>query len=171
MRSEDKIIRSIYVSKKLWEKARAEGINISELLNNVLEELLDDSQELELTKIEEEIKALRQRLLTLELKRQQILKLQAEKQKERNREAELYKLINEFLKLREQETIAKTETELEKVTKLKLKVLQEIYKVAGIQRGTSEFYTFSKLINREKVEEAIQLAKALWKKEGNTRRR
>ena len=164
MRSEDKIIRSIYVSKKLWEKARAEGINISELLNNVLEELLDDSQELELTKIEEEIKALRQRLLTLELKRQQILKLQAEKQKERNREAELYKLINEFLKLREQETIAKTETELEKVTKLKLKVLQEIYKVAGIQRGTSEFYTFSKLINREKVEEAIQLAKALWKK-------
>ena len=164
MGSEDKIIRSIYVSRKLWEKAKAEGINISELLNNVLSELLDDSSELELMKLEEEIKQLRQQLLTLELKRQQLLKRQAEKQKEKNREAMLYKMMTEFLKLKEAELRASSNDEINRISKERTKLFNEIIRTAGLQKGTNEFFTFSKLLNKGQLDEALSLVKALWKK-------
>jgi len=164
MRNDDKIIRSIYVSKRLWEKAKAEGINLSELVNNVLSELLDDSSELELMKLEEEIKQLRQQLLTLELKRQQLLKRQAEKQKEKNREAMLYKMMTEFLKLKEAELKAISNDEISRISKERNKLFNEILKVAGLQKGTNEFFTFSKLLNAGKLDEALGLARALWKK-------
>jgi len=164
MRNEDKVIRSVYVSKRLWEKAKAEGINLSELVNNVLSELLDDSSELELMKIEEEIKQLRQQLITLEMKRQQLLKRLAERQKEKNREAELYKMMTEFLKLKEAELKANSNEEISRISKERNKLFNEILKVAGLQKGTNEFFTFSKLLNAGKLDEALGLAKALWKK-------
>jgi len=164
MGNDDKIIRSIYVSKRLWEKAKAEGINLSELVNNVLSELLDDSSELELMKIEEEIKQLRQQLITLEMKRQQLLKRLAERQKEKNREAELYKMMTEFLKLKEAELKANSNEEISRISKERNKLFNEILKVAGLQKGTNEFFTFSKLLNAGKLDEALGLAKALWKK-------
>lgn len=160
----DKKITTVYVSEKLIEKAKAEGINISEVLNNVLQELLEDSRELDLMKLEEEIRQLRQQLITLEMKRQQLLKIQAERQKERNREAKLYHMMTQFLKLKEIELKVKTEEEQEKARKLKLKMLNEIYKVSGVQKGTSEFYTFSKLLNAGNVDGALNLVRALWKK-------
>jgi len=160
----DKIIRSIYVYEKLWAKAKEEGINISELVNNVLEELLGDTGEMELMKLEEEIKKKRQELLTLEMKRQHLLKIQAEKQKERNREAELYKLMNEHLKLKEQTIKATTQDEINRMEKEQMKLFNEIIKVAGVQRGTPEFYTFAKLVNQGKIEDALNLARALWAK-------
>lgn len=164
MKSGNKKITSVYISEELLERAKREGINLSQLLNAVLQELLEDSRELEVMKIEEQIKQLRQQLISLELKRQQLLKMQAEAQKERNREAMLYKLINEYLKLKEQHLKAKNQDEINKVEKQKLRLQQEIIKVAGVEKGTPEFYTFTKLLNQGKVNEAISLAKGLWKK-------
>ena len=164
MTREGKIIRSVYVNEKLWEKAKAEGINLSELVNNMLKEILEDSEELELTKLEEEIRRLRQQLITLEMKRQELLKRQAERQKEKNKEAILYKMITEFLKLKEAELKAKEEGELNRIHKERMKLANEIYKVAGVQKGTSEFLTFSKLLNAGNVDGALNLVRALWAK-------
>ena len=164
MKRDSKKITTVYISERLLERAKQEGINISELLNNVLRELLEDSSELELMKIEEQIAVTRQQLLTLELKRQQLLKRQSEMMKERNREAMLYKLINEYLKLKEQLRTLKNQDEINKVEKQKLRLQQEIIKVAGVEKGTPEFLTFSKLLNQGKVDEAIALAKGFWKK-------
>ena len=164
MSREGKIIRSVYVNEKLWEKAKAEGINLSELVNNMLKEILEDSEELELTKLEEEIRRLRQQLITLEMKRQELLKRQAERQKEKNKEAILYKMITEFLKLKEAELKAKEEGELNRIHKERMKLANEIYKVAGVQKGTSEFLTFSKLLNAGNVDGALNLVRALWAK-------
>lgn len=164
MKRDSKKITTVYISEALLERAKREGINISELLNNVLRELLEDSAELELMKLEEQIKQLRQQLLSLEFKRQQLLKRQAEHQKERNREALLYKLMNEHLRLKEATLKAGTQDEINKLEKEQTRIFNEILKIAGVQKGTPEFLTFSKLLNQGKVDEAISLAKALWKK-------
>lgn len=164
MKRDSKKITTVYISEKLLERAKQDGINISELLNNALRELLEDSAELELMKLEEQIKQLRQQLLSLEFKRQQLLKRQAEHQKERNREALLYKLMNEHLRLKEATLKAGTQDEINKLEKEKMRIFNEILKIAGVQKGTPEFLTFSKLLNQGKVDEAIALAKGLWKK-------
>lgn len=164
MKRDSKKITSVYISEELLERAKREGINLSQLLNAVLQELLEDSRELEVMKIEEQIKQLRQQLISLELKRQQLLKMQAEAQKERNREAMLYKLINEYLKLKEQQAKATTQEQINKIEKEQARLRSEIIKIAGVEKGTAEFFTFMKLLNSEKVNEAISLAKGLWKK-------
>ena len=164
MKRDSKKITTVYISERLLERAKREGINISELLNNVLMELLEDSAELELMKLEEQIKQLRQQLLSLEFKRQQLLKRQAEHQKERNREALLYKLMNEHLRLNEAILKAGTQDEINKLEKEKIRIFNEILKLAEIQKRTPEFFKFSKLVNDGKIDEAISLAKALWKK-------
>jgi len=164
MKRDSKKITTVYISEALLERAKREGINISELLNNVLRELLEDSAELELMKLEEQIKQLRQQLLSLEFKREQLLKRQAEHQKERNREALLYKLMNEYLKLKEQLAKATTQEQINKIEKEQTRLRSEITKVAGIKKGTPEFYTFMKLLHQEKVDEAVALAKGFWKK-------
>jgi len=158
-----RFIRSVYVDEELWNKARQRGINISELVNNVLAEILGDNKRLELAKIEEEIKQLRQRLAVLELKRQELLKAMQRNIEEKEREANLRKVLLAHKEAKGKYIRAETEEELSKYGKEETKLFNEALEIAGIQRGTPEFLTFSKLVKQGKVEEAVELAKRLWK--------
>ena len=163
MTRNDKRITTLYLDRKLVEKAKAEGINLSEFVNNALKELLEDSETLELAKIEEEIRQLRQLLLMRELKRQELLKRQAERQEERNREANLRKVLLEYKEAKGKYIRAETEEELAKYGREETKLFNEALKVAGIQRGTEEFLSFSRIAKQGKIEEAVALAKRFWK--------
>ena len=134
MTRNDKRITTLYLDRKLVEKAKAEGINLSEFVNNALKELLEDSETLELAKIEEEIRQLRQLLLMRELKRQELLKRQAERQEERNREANLRKVLLAHKEAKGKYIRAETEEELSKYGKEETKLFNEALEITGIQR-------------------------------------
>lgn len=164
MKRDSKKITSVYISEELLERAKREGINLSQLLNAVLQELLEDSRELELSKLEEEIRELRQRLEILEIKRQELLKKKAEREKKRYKEAKLKELMLKHQELKRKGGEAKTQQEIDRLEKESKKVFNEILNLAGLQKGTPEFFEFSKRLNAGKIEEAISMVKGLWKK-------
>jgi len=163
MKRDSKKITTVYISKALLERAKREGINISELLNAVLQELLEDSQELEISKVEDEIRELRQRLEILEIKRQELLRKKAEMEKKRDRESKLKERMQKIEELKRRVREAGTQDEIGRLEKESRKVFNEILKLAGIQKGTHEFFKFSKLLNAGKIEEAFNYAKQFLK--------
>lgn len=71
----DKVIRSVYVERSLWQEAKRRGINLSQFVNEMLRYYLNlnSDVEIELKKINKEIQELKKKLAELEYKKQELL--------------------------------------------------------------------------------------------------
>ena len=163
MTKSDKKITTVYVSEKLIERAKAEGINISEVLNNVLRELLSNRLELKLKEVEEEMQQLRERLTALELQRQELLKHKEKELTKKEREAELYKLMSEYSRLQEKYRRAATDEEIETVRKQLSRVRQSILSMTHIPAGSELHVRVFRLLHAGEVDKAHEMVKNLIK--------
>jgi len=158
-----KKITTVYIEEELLKAAKEKSINISEVLNNVLRELLSNRVELKLKEVEEEMQQLRERLTALELQRQELLKHKERELTRKEREAELYKLMSEYSRLQEKYRRAATDEEIEAVRKQLSRVRQLILSMTHIPAGSELHMKVFKLLHAGEVDKAFEMVKNLIK--------
>jgi len=154
----EKKITSVYVEKRLLELAKVRGINVSEVLNNVLKSLVEDETVIQLENLEKRIIELEAELQKLRAQREAIRKAREEKLAKENREEAIRQTL-ERLKaaLRNKNRRAGTREEAE-INREILKLKAELTRLTGMTEGSVDWVEVMRALNLNGVEAAVKLA-------------
>jgi len=153
-----KKITTLYLDRELVEAAKARGINISELINEVLRGILGNEKRRRLEEIEARIRELRAELAVLEAQRKQLMKeIEEEEMKQRKEEA-LKDMLGEFKELLKRKNEIRGSREEIEINKRIETLKARIAEITGIQFGTQEWVEMMRRLNSEGVEGAVRWA-------------
>lgn len=150
---------TIYIREDLLNAAKKRKINISKLVNDVLQSLLSDEETMRLNEIEKKIEKLMTELAKLKALRNALEEQIKERERQNRSEQHIKKLIKQHIELKERASKTNSAKELNSINARLEAISKELNSILFNDLFTEDRMKFWKALNKKNEKEAWEIAR------------